>query len=132
MGPTLTATLATVAREGAPTHGEIAAHEGLSAPTITSVVDKLVALGLVTRSTDERDRRVVRVQITAAGVEQLDSVRARRTEWMDGRLRSLSARDRARLAAAAPVLARLAAMPGDELGPTDASSTGQRPARVAR
>jgi DNA-binding MarR family transcriptional regulator len=113
MGPTLTATLATVAREGSPTHGEIAAHEGLSAPTITAVVDKLVALGHVERHTDARDRRVVRVQITPSGVEQLDAVRARRTEWIDAQLRALSARDRARLAAAAPVLARLAAMPDD-------------------
>lgn len=124
MGPTLTATLATVNREGSPTHGEIAAHEGLSAPTITAVVDKLVALGLVTRATDERDRRVVRVQITEAGVDQLDAVRARRTEWIDAQLRSLSARDRARLAAAAPVLAKLAAMPDGD--PVDPGSGGTR------
>ena len=130
MGPTLTATLATVAREGAPTHGEIAAHEGLSAPTITAVVDKLAALGYVTRTTDERDRRVVRVQITPAGAEQLDAVRARRTEWIDAQLRSLSARDLARLEAAAGVLAKLAAMPDTDTdpdtGPGAAATGGSR------
>jgi len=58
------------------------------------------------------------------GEQQLDAVRARRTEWIDAQLRSLSARDRARLAAAAPVLAKLAAMPdGDPADPARSGGT---------
>lgn len=42
---------------------------------VTRLVDRLVARGLVERYRDERDRRIVRVRLTAAGaalVEQLD------------------------------------------------------------
>lgn len=107
LGPTLTAALASISRQGGTTHGELAALEQVSPPTITSVVDKLEALGLVTRETDERDRRVTRIRITPAGTAKLDDVRSRRTEWLQSQLRSLSAADRAKLAAAADVLVRL-------------------------
>jgi DNA-binding MarR family transcriptional regulator len=110
-GPTLTAALASVARHGSPTHGELAALEGLSAPTITAVVDKLVGLGLVRREVDPNDRRVARVHVTDAGSAQLEAVRERRTEWLDAQLRELSDDDRERLRAAADVLRRLAEGP---------------------
>ena len=40
-------------------------------PDITRLVDRLARRGLVTRSHDKKDRRVVRATITAAGLEQL-------------------------------------------------------------
>lgn len=40
-------------------------------PDITRLVDRLAKRGLVTRSHDKKDRRVVRATITAAGLEQL-------------------------------------------------------------
>ena len=108
LGPTVTAALATIAREGDPTLGELAAFENVTPPTMTVVVTKLEALGLVARHTDEQDRRVIRVRLTEAGRNQLDDVRIRRTAWLDGQLQQLSPEERAVLAEAADLLARLA------------------------
>src|SRR5512141_17366 len=107
LGPTMTATLASIAKHDGPTHGELAAIEQVSPPTITAVVDKLEKLGLVTRQTDPTDRRVTRVRVTPTGVDQLDEVRNRRTSWLAFRLTALTADERRRLADAADVLAKL-------------------------
>jgi DNA-binding MarR family transcriptional regulator len=107
LGPTMTATLASIAKHGGPTHGELASIEQVAPPTITAVVDKLEKLGLVTRETDTTDRRVTRVRATAAGIDQLDEVRNRRTSWLAFRLTALTDDERRRLADAADVLAKL-------------------------
>jgi MarR family transcriptional regulator, organic hydroperoxide resistance regulator len=39
----------------------------LQQPTMTKLLDRMVRSGLVTRNPDQRDRRVVRVALTAAG-----------------------------------------------------------------
>jgi DNA-binding MarR family transcriptional regulator len=64
-------------------------------------------LGLVTRETDANDRRVTRIRITPAGVDQLDEVRNRRTSWLASQLTSLSDDERKRLSDAVDVLAKL-------------------------
>lgn len=107
LGPTMTATLASIAKHDGPTHGELAAIEQVSPPTITAVVDKLEKLGLVTRETDASDRRVTRVRATPAGIDQLDEVRNRRTSWLASQVASLTDDERRRLADAAEVLAKL-------------------------
>ena len=107
LGPTMTATLASIAKHDGPTHGELAAIEQVAPPTITAVVGKLEALGLVTRETTATDRRVTRIRITPAGAEQLDEVRNRRTSWLAFQLNSLTDDERRRLADAADVLAKL-------------------------
>lgn len=50
-------------------------------PDITRLVDRLASAGLAERRDDSRDRRVVRVAITEAGLELLDR--------MDGALKDL-------------------------------------------
>ena len=107
LGPTMTAALASIAKHDGPTHGELAAIEQVAPPTITAVVGKLEALGLVTRETAVTDRRVTRIRITPAGVDQLDEVRNRRTSWLAFQLNSLTDDERHRLAEAADVLAKL-------------------------
>lgn len=107
LGPTMTATLSSIAKHGGPTHGELAAIEQVAPPTITAVVGKLETLGLVTRETGQTDRRVTRIRITPAGVDQLDEVRSRRTSWLAFQLNSLTEDERHRLADAADVLAKL-------------------------
>ncbi len=121
LGPTVTAALASISRHGGTTHGELAALEQVSPPTITAVVAKLEALGLVSRETDEHDRRVARILITPAGIAKLDDVRNRRTEWLQSRLRSLSALDRSKLAAAADVLVKLIEAPEAPEAPEEAA-----------
>ncbi|HEY0520124.1 MAG TPA: MarR family transcriptional regulator [Ilumatobacteraceae bacterium] len=107
LGPTMTAALSSIAKHGGPTHGELAAIEQVAPPTITAVVGKLEALGFVTRETDRADRRVTRIRITPAGVDQLDEVRNRRTSWLASQLNALSEDDQQRLGDAVEVLAKL-------------------------
>ena len=107
LGPTMTAALASIAKHGGPTHGELAAIEQVAPPTITAVVGKMESLGLVTRESGTVDRRVTRIRITPAGVEQLDEVRNRRTSWLAFQLSSLTDDERRRLADAVDVLAKL-------------------------
>ncbi len=116
LGPTMTAALASVSNLGGPTHGELALVEQVSPPTITAVVGKMEALGFVTRETDASDRRVTRIHITAAGTEQLDSVRSRRTEWLETQIRSLDDDELRRLAAAVDVLIKLTEAPEEVPG----------------
>lgn len=107
LGPTMTAALASIAKHDGPTHGELAAIEQVAPPTVTAVVGKLEALGLVTREAAVTDRRVTRIRITPAGVDQLDELRNRRTSWLAFQLNSLTDDERHRLADAADVLAKL-------------------------
>jgi DNA-binding MarR family transcriptional regulator len=107
LGPTMTAALASIAKHDGPTHGELAAIEQVAPPTITAVVGKMENLGLVTRETGTTDRRVTRIRITPAGIDQLDEVRSRRTSWLAFQLNSLTDDERQRLADAAGVLAKL-------------------------
>lgn len=107
LGPTMTAALASIAKHGGPTHGELAAIEQVAPPTITAVVGKMESLGFVTRETGTVDRRVTRIRITPAGVDQLDEVRNRRTSWLAFQLSSLTDDERRRLADAVDVLAKL-------------------------
>ena len=107
LGPTITAALSSINKHGGLTHGELAAIEQVALPTITAVVGKMETLGLVTRETDPKDRRVTRIRIMPAGVEQLDEVRNRRTSWLASQLSSLTDDERKRLSDAADVLAKL-------------------------
>jgi len=50
---------------------EIAEHFHIELPSATSLLNKLVALQLVERLADDKDRRLVRVALTAAGHDVL-------------------------------------------------------------
>ena len=110
-GPTLIAALSTISKEGPITLGELAAREQVAPPTITKVVEKLMASGLVARTADATDRRVSRVAVTRKGAKQLDVYRTRRTEWLEGRLQSLTDDERHRLEAAIDVLEKIIEVP---------------------
>jgi DNA-binding MarR family transcriptional regulator len=114
--PTMTSALATIGREGPLTLGALAASEQVSPPTITRVVSKLEAGGLVRRRPDRADGRVTRVELSAAGRRQLEAGRIRRTAWLSTRLRDLPTEDLVRLEQAAAVLERLTSAPAPEEG----------------
>ena len=107
LGPTMTAALASIAKHGGLTHGELAAIEQVAPPTITAVVGKMESLGLVTREPDVNDRRVTRIRVTPAGTLHLDEVRSRRTSWLASQLAALTDDERRRLTEAVDVLAKL-------------------------
>src|SRR5574338_100883 len=100
--------LATVAREGPITLGDLAAIEQVAPPTVTKVVKDLEAMGLVDRIPDPDDRRVVRVAVTAEGRKRIDESRTRKDQWLSERMTTLSPDELAALTAALPVLERLA------------------------
>jgi DNA-binding MarR family transcriptional regulator len=97
-----------VEKSGAVRLAELAAIEGVSAPTITRIVDRLVDAGLLTRDADPRDRRCAQVALTARGRGELRRIRTQRTALLQQRLARLSPAERQALEAALPVLKVLA------------------------
>jgi len=53
---------------------ELAQHMGIEPPTLVRQLDKLAEDGLVERRPDPDDRRVVRVDVTPAGLERLQEL----------------------------------------------------------
>jgi DNA-binding MarR family transcriptional regulator len=87
---------------------ELASLEGTSVPSICSHVDKLEAVGLVTRTRElAADRRRVGLDITAEGERVLRTVRSRRTAWLASRLADLSSEQRLAIESALEGLAEL-------------------------
>ena len=72
----------------------LAAAEQVRPPTMSRIVDALVAAGLVSRTPDPHDRRTVRIAATAAGATLLHAARARRVEALVARLAGLSEAER--------------------------------------
>ena len=88
--------------------GDLAAAEGVSAPTVTKVVNLLEVAGLVTREVDASDRRSSFVRLTPPGKETLNKIRTERTAFLRQRLDELSPAQRELLEKALPVLGALA------------------------
>lgn len=65
-GPQLWA-LRTIRDAGSVTMGELAAGMHLHVSTVTGIIDRLQAAGLVTRTRSEIDRRVMQLAVTAKG-----------------------------------------------------------------
>jgi DNA-binding MarR family transcriptional regulator len=106
--PSQLSALASVDRHGPLSLGELADHERVAPPTITKVVNKLEADGLLTRQSDPDDRRFCRVSTTPAGDAFLAETRQRRDAWLAVRLDDLDADQQRRLADALDVLEALA------------------------
>jgi DNA-binding MarR family transcriptional regulator len=105
--PSQLSALATVERHGTVTLGFLAECERVAPPTVTKVVAKLEADGLLERRTDGQDRRIARVTTTEAGDALLTESRRRKDAWLASRILELDDDERARLAAALGVLERL-------------------------
>lgn len=93
---------------GPVTLGQLATAEQVRPPTITKLVAALETDGLVVREPDAADRRIVRVRATSRGVKLLQEGRARRVASLANSLRGLSAKDRATLERAVPLLEQVA------------------------
>jgi DNA-binding MarR family transcriptional regulator len=86
---------------------ELAATEALAQPTVTQLVDKLEARGLVTRARSGDDGRVVLVEITASGAEHLEELRVEIRANMREALADLPDAELTELAHAAETLGAL-------------------------
>lgn len=106
--PTQLAALGTVDRLGPLTLGALAAAEKVQPPSMTRVVSALELAGYVERTIDPGDARVSRVSMTVTGRAQVETIRSRRDEWLEDRLRALSSEDLVALRRAVAVLQALA------------------------
>lgn len=78
---------------GPRTLGEMAAAEQVRPPTMSKLVTEMEAAGLVQRSSDPHDARVVRVDMTAKGRRLLAKGREMRIADVERRLRAQPPRD---------------------------------------
>lgn len=106
--PTEMQVLATLARCGQATPGELARKEHVQPPSMTRIIAMLEEKGLVRREPHPDDRRQVVVSSTEEAESILDQSRAKRDAWLAERASGLTPEEWAVLRAAAPVLERLA------------------------
>src|SRR5262245_7402240 len=88
---------------------ELAAREGISAPSMTRYLDRLERADLIVRKRSDEDARRIRLALTPKGVRVLRSVRRRRTAWLAERLDGLSPDERRAVETAIEPLGRLLA-----------------------
>lgn len=110
--PSQLSALSSVSRDGPLSLGDLAAIEDIAPSTLTRIVAALEAEGLLQRLTDPTDRRVCLVAITRQGRTRLEQFRSRGASYLSSRLATLTAEERATLAAAVPVLEMLLADEG--------------------
>jgi DNA-binding MarR family transcriptional regulator len=89
--------------------GRLARIEGVTSPTMSRLVDALVAAGLVVREAHPDSDRMVLVSATAAGRTLMLEAAERRADVIVDALRDLAPEERRVLREAAPLLERLAA-----------------------
>jgi DNA-binding MarR family transcriptional regulator len=106
--PTQLAALATIGKTGPMRLGDLAAAEGIAPSTLTRLVTALEDSGYVRRLTDPSDARASTLSITPHGQDALQRIRAETTLMLTASLDLLTPDQRSALAAALPVLERLA------------------------
>jgi DNA-binding MarR family transcriptional regulator len=107
LSPSQLATLSSVEHLGPITLGELSSAERVTPPTMTKIVACLEEQGLVSRTVDQSDRRVARVEATAAGLAFVEGSRQQKDAYLARRIRSLPEEDRIVLEQAAGVLERI-------------------------
>ena len=117
-----------VRRNPGITVAEAARVLGLAPNTVSTLVGQLLALGVLVRERDDQDRRVARLDLTPSARTGLERWRDRRAQATARALAGLTGAERARLAAALPTIARIAADPEPEgLGPRPEQEPVMRP-----
>ncbi len=94
---------------GSRTLGELASAEGVAGPTMTRIVDGLIAEGLAERRPHPSDRRAVTIAATARGETLTRAAQQRRIQVIGSALASVPAEQRRRLVSAAGLLDQVAA-----------------------
>ncbi|HYO37564.1 MAG TPA: MarR family transcriptional regulator [Geodermatophilus sp.] len=102
------AALSTLERHGPMSPGELAAHERVQPPSMTSVVVALEERGLVTRTPHPTDGRQVVIDLTEAAERLLTEEARAREAWLSARLHRLTPQERAALREAAAIMEQLA------------------------
>lgn len=106
-------TLSSVEALGPVRLGDLAAHEGVTAPTQSRLVGSLEQQGLLRRMPDPEDRRATLLAITPQGRRQLEQLRGERSAFLVSQIATLTDEQRAALVAALDALEALAECPYD-------------------
>jgi DNA-binding MarR family transcriptional regulator len=104
-------TLASVESLGPVRLGDLAAHEGVTAPTQSRLVASLESQGLLRRTPDSVDKRATLLVITDQGRRQLNELRTERSAFLVERIGTLTPGQRAALTSALDALEALAESP---------------------
>lgn len=112
--PAAASMYATIVRDGPISLGDLAAAEGISPSTVTKIVNKLEAQGLIDRIVDPFDRRVHLVRLSARGRRSIEAYRTKRNAWLEKQLDQLDDAEKAGLATALAVFERLLARDGSD------------------
>lgn len=92
---------------GARSLTELAAEHGVRLPTMTRLIGRLARDGLVIRSREGVDARVVTAELTGMGRERLQQARGKRVAFLAARLETLTDDERAAIEAALPAMKKL-------------------------
>jgi DNA-binding MarR family transcriptional regulator len=104
-----------LSRQGNVSLSELAGLVGVGLATLSGMIDRLVILGLVTRTEDLRDRRVRRIGLTKAGTELIASIVTAGAEKQRRLLSRLSASELSVVAEAMDALVRAASEDAGEI-----------------
>jgi DNA-binding MarR family transcriptional regulator len=107
-------TLSTLDRTGTKRITELAAIEGVTQPSMTTLIANLERQGLVVRNGDPSDKRVSLVSLTAAGREYMVQRRKAGSEAFATLVSQLPPDEAAALAAAIPALELLRALDNEQ------------------
>lgn len=108
LGDAALAVLTRLHKHGPQTLTELSEHDRVSPASMSQIVNRLTSAGYAVRSRDPGDRRKVLFSTTAEGDEIASAARAQRNAWLDERLRTLSAEERAVIARAMALLQGIA------------------------
>ena len=121
-------TLSTLERTGPRRITDLAMYEGITQPSMTTLVSSLERSGLVERRGDPSDKRVALIAITSAGLKVLRARRRESAGAIQQLIDKLPADEVAVLAAATPVLEHLVELGAETWG--QASPSGRKSSRV--
>jgi DNA-binding MarR family transcriptional regulator len=101
------AVLGRLRREGPTTLQSLAAAEHVRPPTMTRIIERLAELGMVTKQPNPDDRRSTIVHLHPNGDEYLAATVRQRSQWLTGRIETLTDEEREALSRAIPALQKL-------------------------
>lgn len=79
---------------GNMTIGELSQKMDLACSTITDLIDRMEKSELVSRKRDEKDKRVVRIEVLPRGYDILEKVLIKRREFLNSKLNDFSVEDK--------------------------------------
>ncbi|MCA1838888.1 MAG: MarR family winged helix-turn-helix transcriptional regulator [Actinomycetota bacterium] len=88
--PSMLSALSSIERQGPLTLGDLAAVERISAPTMTTIISRLLEAGLIVKQVDANDRRFARVGLSPEGKRYVTKSRSRKDAYLAHRLAGLT------------------------------------------